>query len=101
MRVSKKIRDSGSRSEVQMWRPRQEWTNAVGLTLPQCATQEQAKGERKDRRPNEQTRSRGKQEHNGHEQPKTGANGVYTHNIRRTEFTRAADTSSKWLHQCI
>lgn len=47
------------------------------------------KRERNDGRPNEQTRSRGKQDHNGHEQPKTVANGADTHNIRRTKVTSA------------
>ena len=51
-----------------------------------------------DLRPDGKTRSR--EQNSGHEQPKTGVNGVHT-TVIKTNATNSADISRKWLPQCI
>jgi hypothetical protein len=49
-----------------------------------------------DQRPNGHTRSRGQQQDSGSEQPKTGANCLHSHNLRKRDISR---NSSPELHQ--
>jgi len=56
------------------------------------------KGERCTQRPDGKTRSRVQQEKNGHhEHPKTGANGIHSHNIRQNDGNRISSHSDKTL----
>ena len=70
----------------------------IGIRYISVGLKNRQKENRDDLRQDGKTRSR--EQNSGHEQPKTGVNGVDTTFIK-TNATNSSNISRKWLRQCI